>query len=293
VSIAIGTVLKGLEDPAAAIRKLAPMGFESFTIMFWQTLGGADLERMARTVRDAAVETRTVLSALSIYGNPLLGDALAEQTQKGLDLLIDAAPAFGTDLVGCFTGRVKDRPIEESIKPWKDMFSEHVRRAEANGVRIGMENCRMGGTWKLGGWNIAINPDAWEILLGELPSPNLGLEWEPCHALLCLEDPVPQLRRWAAKVFHVHGKDANVYWDVIREKGLFGRRRWADQRTAGFGDTDWAEVFRVLAGAGFGGAVDIEGWNDPVYTGERELEGQVLGLQRLKADREKAGAASP
>jgi sugar phosphate isomerase/epimerase len=283
--IRIGTLVKGDLDPARAIRELAPLGFESFSVMFWQTLGGVEVGRLADAVRAAAEETGTEISSLSIYGNILLGDAAARETRAGFEALIDNAGRFGTDLVSGFTGRVPDRPIEESIGPWKAVFGSLLAQAESKGVRIAMENCRMGGTWKQGSWNLAIGPDAWEILFEEIPSPSLGLEWEPCHALLCLADPLQQLRRYAPRVFHVHGKDAHVDWDVIRDRGAFGKTKWAEQRTAGFGDSDWAAIFRELSGAGYAGSVDIEGWNDPVYQNEREIEGQVEGMRRLKACR--------
>jgi sugar phosphate isomerase/epimerase len=54
------------------------------------------------------------------------------------------------------------------------------------------------------------------MMFNELPNANLGLEWEPCHHLIYLIDPIPQIRKWAARIFHVHGKDATVRWDVIR-----------------------------------------------------------------------------
>jgi sugar phosphate isomerase/epimerase len=286
--ILIGTVLRGPQDPAGAIRALAPRWFESFSVFFWQTIGFVDLQALAREVRSAAEETGTVISSLGIYGNVLLGDAAARDTLRGYEALIEAADAFGTDLVCGFAGRVPDVAITESLGPWKNVFEPLVRRAEDRGVRLGMENCRMGGTWKRGSWNIAIGPDAWEMLFDAIPSPALGLEWEPCHQLLCLADPLAQLERWAPRIFHVHGKDANVRWDVIRERGLFGTGEWAVQRTAGFGDSDWAEIIRLLRGAGYGGTIDIEGWNDPLYCGEREMEGQVLGMKYLKTCREKA-----
>ena len=81
----------------------------------------------------------------------------------------------------------------------------------------------MNGNWATGDWNIAHNPDAWEMMFNELPDDNLGLEWEPCHQLVYLIDPIPQIRKWAPKIFHVHGKDATVRWDVIREHGVFGK----------------------------------------------------------------------
>jgi sugar phosphate isomerase/epimerase len=286
--VPIGTVLRGPQDPAGAIRELAPLGFESFSIFFWQTLGFIDLPTLARKVRSAAEETGTVISSLGIYGNVLAGDAAAGETLDGFQVLITAAETFGTDLVCGFAGRVPDVTIAESLGPWKGVFGTLVQRAEDHGVRLAMENCRMGGTWKRGSWNIAIGPDAWEMMFEAIPSACLGLEWEPCHQLLCLADPLFQLERWAPRVFHVHGKDAHINWDLIRERGLFGTGEWAVQRTAGFGDSDWARIIRILSDAGYDGTIDIEGWNDPVYRGEREMEGQVLGMKYLKSCREKA-----
>ena len=150
----------------------------------------------------------------------------------------------------------------------------------------------MGGTWKTGRWNLAIGPDAWEALFNEMPSASLGLEWEPCHQLLCLSDPVAQLQRWAPKVFHVHGKDAHIDWEVIREHGVFGKAKWAVQRTAGFGDSDWTAIIASLAKAGYEGTIDIEGWNDPVFKDEREIEGQVEGMRHLKECRQRAAGRS-
>jgi sugar phosphate isomerase/epimerase len=89
-------------------------------------------------------------------------------------------------------------------------------------VRIAFENCPMLGTWETGDWNIAHNPAAWEMIFNEVPADNLGLEWEPCHQLVYLIDPIPQIRAWAAKIFHVHGKDATVRWDVIGAHSIFG-----------------------------------------------------------------------
>lgn len=278
---AIGTVIQG-PDFAGQIRTLAPLGFECFQLFFWQTLGPVKLRELGKEVRRAAEETGTSISSLGIYGNVLQGDLMAEETRRGFQALIEEAGTFGTDIVGGFAGRVPDRPIEESIGPWKAVFHELVRRAADRGVRVALENCRMGGTWKRGSWNIAIGPDAWKLLFDALPSETLGLEWEPCHQLLCLADPVAQLETWAAKIFHVHGKDANVDWNVIRGHGLFGTQEWYVQRTAGFGDSDWTAIMRILHRAGYQGTIDIEGWNDPVYRGERELEGQVRGMEHLK-----------
>jgi sugar phosphate isomerase/epimerase len=149
-------------------------------------------------------------------------------------------------------------------------------------VRLAFENCEMGGSWAAGDWNIAQYPTAWELMFNELPADNIGLEWEPCHQMVKLIDPMPQLRKWVKKIFHVHGKDATVMWDVIREYGVGGPKPIAHHRTPGFGDSNWADIITILRQSGFVGSIDIEGWHDPVYRADLEMTGQVAGLNYLK-----------
>jgi sugar phosphate isomerase/epimerase len=119
-------------------------------------------------------------------------------------------------------------------------------------------------------------------MFNETPDENIGLEWEPCHQLVYLIEPLPQIRKWAPKFFHVHGKDATVRWDVIREHGIFGRERFVFMRTPGFGDSNWTDIISELRLAGFSGTIDIEGWHDPVYREALEMTGQVRALEYLK-----------
>ena len=143
----------------------------------------------------------------------------------------------------------------------------------------------MEGNWASGDWNIAHNPDAWELMFDALPRENIGLEWEPCHQLVYLIDPIPQIHKWAPKFFHVHGKDATVRWDIVKTHGVFGKYPFVQMRTPGFGDTDWTRVISELRLAGYKGSIDIEGWHDPVYREELEMTGQVHALNYLKACR--------
>ncbi|MCW1404294.1 sugar phosphate isomerase/epimerase [Novosphingobium sp. MW5] len=108
---------------------------------------------------------------------------------------IDNAHHFGATCVAGFTGRLRGRPIEDSLPRYREVWSELARRAADRGVRIAFENCAMDGNWQTGDWNIAHNPDAWELMFNETLDDNLGLEWEPCHQLVYLIDPLPQIRK--------------------------------------------------------------------------------------------------
>ncbi|WNQ11837.1 sugar phosphate isomerase/epimerase [Paenibacillus aurantius] len=280
-NIRIGTLVSG-DSAVRIIPQIAPHGFESFSLTFWQTTGDTDLPELAKRVGELMEKHGTVISCLGIFGNPLTGEGRNADSLASWERLIDHAPLFGTDLVAGFTGRIPGRPIEESLPRFREVFGELSRRAAAGGVRLAFENCSMDGDWSRGDWNIAHNPTAWEMMFNAVPEPNLGLQWEPCHQMVTLIDPIPQLRKWMPKIFHVHGKDATIAWDIVREYGTGGPKEYVWHRTPGFGDTNWTDVISILRQHGYQGSIDIEGYHDPVYAGDWEMTGQVHGLTYLK-----------
>lgn len=290
--IRIGTLVKA-ESGASYIRQILPHGFESFSLTFKSTLGDVDIGRLAAEVRHALGDSGVTISSLGIYGNPLGDQELDEATRRGWEVLIDNVHLFGTDIVAGFAGRVRDQRIDESMPAFRKVFTPLARRAADKGVRLVFENCDMGGNWQNGDWNIAHYPAAWELMFDAVPDENVGLEWEPCHQMVKLIDPLPQLRKWAHKIFHVHGKDATIKWDIIREYGVTGPKRWAFHRTPGFGDANWTNIISELRLAGFKGSIDIEGWHDPVYRGDLEMTGQIHALNYLKQCRGGAFVANP
>ncbi len=285
----MGTMIRAAAGAAAAIRSLRPAGFECWQLSFSlkrETV--PPLAPLAAALEDSLGDT--IVSALGIYGNPLREDAVGEESRRALRDAMHTARAFGTDIIGCFAGRIPGTCIEDSLPRFRSVWTELAREAADCGVRLAFENCPQGGTWQTGDWNIAINPDAWERMFDAVPAACLGLEWEPAHQICQLIDPLPQLARWAPRIFHVHGKDAGVRRDVIAEHGVFGRDRFSWHRLPGFGDTDWREILRTLLAAGYAGTVDIEGYHDPVYKDEREIEGRTLALNYLKSCRSECGA---
>lgn len=277
----IGTLV-GAKDAVRVIPQIAPYGFESYSLTFGRSTEGMDLKEASKAIVELAAKHDAVISSIGVYGNPLTGAGDSADTLTSWERLIDSAHLFGTDIVTGFTGRLSDRPIDESIPRYKEVFGELSKRAADRGVRIAFENCSMGGNWWTGDWNIAHNPAAWEMMFDALPSDNIGLQWEPCHQMVSLIDPIPQLRKWVDKVFHVHGKDATIAWDVIKEQGIHGPKPYVWHRTPGFGDSNWSDIITILRQADYKGTIDIEGWHDPVYRDELEMTGQVHALNYLK-----------
>ncbi len=285
-AIRIGTMISATAGKAVEnIGRIADLGFESFEPFFWQTTNGQDLAELGKRSLDAIGNRDITISTIGMFGNPLEDQDMDRQTLAGWKACIDNAHHFGATTVAGFTGRVRGKPLTDSLPQYRKVWSELAKRAADKGVRIAFENCAMDGNWQTGDWNIAHNPDAWELMFNETPDDNIGLEWEPCHQLVYLIDPLPQIRKWARKFFHVHGKDATVRWDVIKEHGIFGKQKFVFMRTPGFGDSNWTDIISELRLAGWSGSIDIEGWHDPVYRNELEMTGQVRALNYLKNSR--------
>jgi len=279
--IKIGTLISA-DNLRKVMPKLIPCGFETFSITFWETTANHDLETLAKDTHKILEGTNCSISCISVYGNPLMDTERGNSTRNSFEKLINAAHLFGTDLVTGFAGRLTDRPVDESIPKFKEVFTGLTKLAQEKNVRIAFENCNMNGDWKRGDWNIAFSPKSWEMMFEAVPYDNIGLQWEPCHQMVQLVDPIPQLRKWAQKIFAVHGKDATIAWDVIKEKGIYGNDPFVWHRTPGFGDSNWTDIISILRMSGFKGSIDIEGWHDPVYRGELEYTGQVHALNYLK-----------
>src|SRR3712207_7632124 len=98
--IRIGTVVKGnLPDPAGYIRQILPHGFESFQIMFWQTLGDKDLKALSGRVLEALGGSGAGISSLGLFGNPLEATKIDRQTLEGWGKCIDAPRLFRAEVV--------------------------------------------------------------------------------------------------------------------------------------------------------------------------------------------------
>ena len=212
LDIRIGTMIKGnAADPAAYV---APDPADSASKASSRSSGrrsatGQDLGSTRRALtRGDRRPRRHHLDARHVRQSARRPASSTAQTLHGWKALIDNAHLFGATCVAGFTGRVRGKPLTDSLPRFKEVWGELAKRAADKGVRIAFENCAMDGNWATGDWNIAHNPDAWELMFNEMPDDNLGLEWEPCHQMVYLIDPMPQIRKWAHKFFHVHGKDA-------------------------------------------------------------------------------------
>ncbi len=277
--IKIGTMVPIPHFPAM-LPRLQTLGFESYELHMEPHDPALDYKRLADTILPG-LEGRPI-SVVGIYGNTLENPDSEDSICAMIKTCIREVHHLGCSTIGVFAGAIPGRPMAEALPLFGKVFGELIEMAEAHGVRLAMEGCDMGGNAHRATINIATCGDMWERLFQVVDSPALGLEWEPAHALTQLIDPIPQLRKWAKKVYHVHGKDATIAWDVIRDHGIASGHSFMWDRTPGFGDTNWNDVLTILMQNGYRGTVDIEGYHDPVYYDDAEWSAQVRALAYLK-----------
>jgi len=305
--IRIGTIVNNGMGAPSYIRQILSHGFESFSLFFWQHTRQIEWERLAEELSDALSGTDAVISSMGTYGNPLEAGELSEATRESLEACIEHAHLFGCDLITTITGRVKGCAVPEGLARFKEVWGPLSERAAEKGLRIAFETWDGGGTWLSGDLSIAHNPEAWSMMFEALPAENVGLELCPGTMLLKLISPVPLIREWGSRIFHLHGKDATVRWDVLQRYGLSslvdpkvaskgGFRApppFVFFRTPGFGDTNWTDLISELRFAGFRGSIDIEGRNDPIFKGDLEMSGQVASLRYLQECRAREYVPNP
>ncbi len=267
---------------------LQTIGLESFSLSFWESLGGRDVEALAGEMF-ARFGLRP--SCLSVYGNPLAEGEGGARFRSDLERLMECAPRLGCRLVSTFAGRVPGASVPDSMERFRGIFAPLCERAAALGVSIAFENCRFGDTWKSGKWNIAMNPDAWELIFAALPGAPIGLEWEPAHQILALADPLVQLGEWLPRILHIHAKDARVDRDLLASRGMVGPRKIGEERLAGEGEADWKKIMTMLIEAEWRGSVDVEIGATPGWGGDRSFEGISRAIANLRRARAAAGEA--
>ena len=132
-------------------------GFRGVELMCWPP-GKAErryagVTHLDITKADGAVKGRldelqekykVEVSGLGYYPNPLSPDAEeAKVAVEHLGRSIDAAAALGIGVVNTFVGRDPSKTIEANWPRFLDTWTPLIRRAEAVGVKVGIENCPM------------------------------------------------------------------------------------------------------------------------------------------------------
>jgi sugar phosphate isomerase/epimerase len=227
------------------------------------------------TMADAGV----FISSLGYYPNPLNPDlAEAERSVDHIRKVIQASSLLGLGRMTTFIGRDWTKTVDDNWPRFRETWKPLVKFAEDHNVRIGIENCPMLFTrdeWP-GGKNLATSPPIWRRMFHEIPSPNLGLNYDPSHLVWQHMDYLQPIREFADRLVHVHAKDVRMDRQQLRDVGILADpNQYHIPILPGRGDISWDWVFRVLKEVGYNGPVCLE-VEDRSYEGSLEMRKESL-----------------
>lgn len=238
-------------------------------------------DEKAAYIKAYCAEKNVEISSLAFYPNTMDGNLeKREAAVAHLKKVICASAKLGVNMVTTFIGRDQTKSVEENLELVKEIWPPIIALAEEKGVRIAIENCPMlfGRDQWPGGQNLMTTPAIWRKVFEILPSPNLGINYDPSHFVWQMIDYTRPLYEFKDKIFHVHYKDIKLYPDKLREVGIMAYPLdFMSPKLPGLGDVDWGRYVSALTDIGYDGYTCIE-VEDRAFEGSRE---KVLDSLRL------------
>jgi sugar phosphate isomerase/epimerase len=202
------------------------------------------------------------LERVYAWGHPngLLGGKSPE-AYDDMILSIPQARAVGADVMRVVgnNGRYRFDEHEKQIDRLSALFAEAVKEAEAQGIRLAIENHQ------------DFTLEELATLLENVNSPYLGLTFDSGNCLRILDDPIKGLERLAPRVLATHIKDIRL------QRGMSADRwQFFACVPAGEGVVDLPRIIGILEAAGYGGMVTVE--LDYLHSDYENEEDRVLSL---------------
>lgn len=256
-----------------AIRRIAALGYRHVELIAWSREALDDYY-----TRDRIRDLRRLLDDLGLTLSELVstagGMASAEPAERDgtveyFKRFCEVARELGTGTVntvapvpfGLPVPPLKSLPVSQTWtveaprgldweRGWSD-FVETVRRVvsvvEDAGLRYAMEPHP---------YRYVANADGMLRLLDHVPSPALGINYDPSHTFPCGDMPHLAIYRLGRHVFHCHFSDndglTNAHW------------------RPGAGKIDWGALLQALHETGYAGTLSVELEDVPdVATGQR------------------------
>jgi len=206
--------------------------------------------------------------------------------------MVDSTAEYVSDVVGrvgpipffaCAFPNTDDAPRQESFALVVEAYGSLCEKIAPTGATIALEGYP--GPWPYYPTH-ACTPSECRALIKEVRSPALGFTYDPSHLIRMGIEPFRFLEEFIDRVYHVHGKDTELFSDDLYEFGHmqspphvkphgYGGHCWR-YTIPGSGCAPWKKIMSKLESAKYAGIVSIE-LEDENFNGdpEREKEGFV------------------
>ncbi len=229
-------------------------------------------------VEDAIGDSGVRIASLAPMINLLSADLDLRETRIAvMRQTIDSCQILGVDTVVTFAGSSfgmhfwglpgvggnhPSNKVAANLAVFREVYEPLADYAAERGVRIAFETAGRGGPEG----NIAQSPALWDAMFETVPSPALGLSFDPSH-LIWLHVPHigDVIRSYGSRIYHVDGKDCEIMPGRLARQGILGNDWWR-YRLPGLGAVPWPEVMSALRDVGYDGIIAIEN-EDPLCPG--------------------------
>ena len=202
----------------------------------------------------------------------------------------ETARIGGSVVFLCLSPDDRLQPRAETFRVFKKVYPGIVKEAEKTGVYLAIEPYPGPAP---GYPNLGCTPETLRAVFEVVPSPHLGICYDPSHFVRIGVDYQRLLVEFGDRVRHVHAKDTEILEDGLYAYGClgqtFGKKRyghgegWWRYCVPGWGDVNWRWVVARLEEFGYDGPLAIE-LEDDRYGGNTSLNQE--GLLEAKANLE-------
>jgi sugar phosphate isomerase/epimerase len=215
-----------------------------------------EIEKAKSSISRAGLE----VSALGIAVNHTAPDANERaRVNTYVSKVIELAGKMGVPYLATMSGNMPGRPFQEQVDEIVRIYNEkYFPLCQQHKVRILWEPYPEGG-------NIATGPIGYDALFKAFGnSPYVGIQYDASHLVRQFMDPIQCMRDYIDKIYNMHLKDTEIFWNTLKRCGINppNRTRWWRYRIPGYGEVKWPEVFTVLMDAGYQGSMNIEHEDD-------------------------------
>jgi sugar phosphate isomerase/epimerase len=243
-------------------------------------LGNASAEEL-KTLRGEGVEIGS--ADLLDFGQIMSSDAgkRKEVIAKNVAYVKEAAANGAKVFFTCIIPGDGSKKRSETYALAIESYGPIAKAAADAGAKIAIEGWPGGGNLP----NHGCNPETYRAMIKDLGEKGTGINYDPSHLIRMGIDHIRFLQEFAPRVVHVHGKDTEIFSEAVYEFGLyqgstfspghgFGEHAWR-YTIPGHGCARFCEIFKLLKGAGFKGAVCVELEDENFNTNE---DGEKAGL---------------
>ncbi len=246
-------------------------------------LSDAQIDQVLATSRQTGariISIECMWGVNHIHPNP----AQRDQANARFIRYLEFAHRLGCKFVGTFSGGIPGADLDRQAKEFARVVNEkYLPVLERLDLTMGWENYPTDV-------NFATVPAAYEKIFALVPSPRLGLEFDPSHFIRQYIDPVQTAWDFRDRIRAGHAKDTEIIQPVLAKVGIHGNGWWR-YRIPGQGLLDWPAFITVLLQAGFRGCLAVEHeddfWDEPHHEADPDFpqarkDGFILAARFLR-----------